>query len=106
MRIVLTPAIAADHHSCMKSLFAVFLLAGGLALTSSCGPANAFCPNVAADAGGVCPIFGDDGMAPQMDTGTGNPCPSGQHLGDNPDGNISGGLVCVCLGTGAAPPCN
>jgi hypothetical protein len=86
----------------MKSLFAVFVLAGGLVLVSSCGPQNAFCPNVAADAGGVCPIFGDDGMAPQMDMGSGNVCPSGQHLGDNPDGNT--GLICVCISNGQVPP--
>jgi hypothetical protein len=89
----------------MKSLVAVFLLVGALGFAAGCGPQEAFCPNVAADAGGVCPIFGDDGMAPPMDMGSGNVCPSGQHLGDNPDGNISGGLVCVCISNGQAPPC-
>ena len=88
----------------MKSLLAVLMLAGALGLAAGCTPSESFCPNVGADAGGVCPIFGDDAMAPLQDTGIGgNVCPTGQHLGDNPDGNTSG-LVCVCQ-NGAAPPC-
>jgi hypothetical protein len=89
----------------MKSLFAVLLLSGALSLAAGCGPQDAFCPSVGADAGGVCPIFGDDATAPVQDTGTGgNVCPTGQHLGDNPDGNPDGVLICVCS-NGSAPPC-
>ncbi len=100
----------------MRSCLSRLLLSSGLVsvlfLGAGCGPKEAFCPNVGADAGGVCPIFGDDAMAPLQDTGVGgNICPSGQHLGDNPDGNMNpsgpnGGLVCVCVGTEKAPPCN
>ena len=80
----------------MKSLFVVVMLAGALGLTAGCGPQEAFCPSVGADAGGVCPIFGDDAMAPVQDTGmTGGGCGAGFHLGDNPDGNMSGGLICL-----------
>ena len=78
----------------MKSLVAVLMLAGALGLTAGCTPSESFCPNVGADAGGVCPIFGDDGMAPVQDTGmvmTG--CQPGYQLETNPDGNA--GLVCV-----------
>jgi hypothetical protein len=69
------------------------LLAGVLAFAVGCGPANAFCPNVAADAGGVCPIFGDDGMAPQVDMPGVMNCPPGYQQETNPDGNS--GLICV-----------
>jgi hypothetical protein len=81
----------------MKSPLAVLMLAGALGvfgLTAGCTPSESFCPNVGADAGGVCPIFGDDGMAPVQDTGmvmTG--CPAGYQSETNPDGNA--GLVCV-----------
>ena len=51
----------------MKSLLSVLLLAGALGLAAGCGPQEAFCPNVGADAGGVCPIFGDDAVAPVQD---------------------------------------
>jgi len=62
----------------MKSLVAILMLAGALGVTAGCTPSEAFCPTVGADAGGVCPIFGDDGMAPVQDTGTGGDlCPSG-----------------------------
>ena len=54
----------------MKSLVAILMLSGALGLTAGCTPSESFCPNVGADAGGVCPIFGDDGMAPTTDTGT------------------------------------
>ena len=78
----------------MKSLLAVLMLAGALGLTASCAPKDSFCPNVGADAGGVCPIFGDDGMAPMQDMGGGGPnCPPGYQQETNPDGNS--GLVCV-----------
>jgi hypothetical protein len=78
----------------MKSLVAVLMLAGALGLTAGCTPSESFCPNVGADAGGVCPIFGDDGMAPVQDTGmvmTG--CGAGFQQETNPDGD--GHLVCV-----------
>jgi hypothetical protein len=78
----------------MKSFLAILMLAGALGLTAACTPSEAFCPNTGADAGGVCPIFGDDGMAPVQDTGmvmVG--CPSGYQSETNPDGNA--GLVCV-----------
>ena len=74
----------------MKSLVAVLMLAGALGLAAGCGPQEAFCPNVGADAGGVCPIFGDDAMAPIQDTGTAGNCPDGQHYTV-----VDGGLVCV-----------
>lgn len=78
----------------MKSLVAILMLSGALGLTAGCTPSESFCPNVGADAGGVCPIFGDDGMAPVQDMGgmmTG--CPSGYQQETNPDGD--GHLVCV-----------
>jgi hypothetical protein len=53
----------------MKSLVAVLTLAGALGLTAGCTPSESFCPNVGADAGGVCPIFGDDAIAPPNDMG-------------------------------------
>jgi hypothetical protein len=78
----------------MKSLVAVLMLAGALGLGAGCTPSESFCPNVGADAGGVCPIFGDDGMAPVEDMGGQPPaCPPGYQLETNPDGNA--GLVCV-----------
>ena len=78
----------------MKSLLAILMLAGALGLTAGCTPSEAFCPNVGADAGGVCPIFGDDGMAPTQDMGGSSPnCPAGYQQETNPDGNA--GLVCV-----------
>ena len=74
----------------MKSFFVVLMLAGALGLAAGCGPQEAFCPSVGADAGGVCPIFGDDAMAPVQDMGMSNPCPGGGFV-ENPDGN---GLIC------------
>jgi hypothetical protein len=62
----------------MKSLVAILMLSGALGLTAGCTPKESFCPNVGADAGGVCPIFGDDGKAPGTDMGTGGLCPEGQ----------------------------
>jgi hypothetical protein len=89
----------------MKSLLVVLVLAGALGLSAGCGPQEPFCPNVASDAGGVCPIFGDDAVAPVQDMGMGNVgCPSGQHYGDNPDGNMSA-LICVCPDL-SVPPCS
>ncbi len=76
----------------MKSLAAVLMLFGALGLAAGCGPQEPFCPNVAADAGGVCPIFGDDALAPVQDMGSGSLCPPGQGFQDNPDGN---GLICL-----------
>ena len=81
----------------MKSLVAILMLAGALGVfgvTAGCTPSESFCPNAGADAGGVCPVFGDDGMAPVQDMGGSTPtCPSGYQLSTNPDG--SAGLVCV-----------
>ena len=78
----------------MKLLVAALMLAGALGLTAGCTPSESFCPNVGADAGGVCPIFGDDGMAPVDDMGgVVNPCPPGFQQTTNPDGNA--GLICV-----------
>ncbi|HEY6475633.1 MAG TPA: hypothetical protein VI456_03575, partial [Polyangia bacterium] len=72
----------------MKSLLSVLALAAALGLSAGCGPQEAFCPNTSAkDAGGVCPINGDDASMPGMDMGGGNSCPTGQGLGENPDGN-------------------
>jgi hypothetical protein len=66
----------------MKSFVAILMLSGALGvfgLTAGCTPTESFCPNVGADAGGVCPIFGDDGRAPVDDMGTiGGLCPPGQ----------------------------
>lgn len=80
-----------------------FLFLALLGLGAGCTPSESFCPNAGADAGGVCPIFGDDAMAPITDTGIGgNVCPTGQNLRDNPDGD--GHLVCLCS-NGTTPPC-
>jgi hypothetical protein len=76
----------------MKSLVAMLMLSGALGLTAGCTPSESFCPNVGADAGGVCPIFGDDGMAPVDDMGmTGGPCGANQQATVGPDG----GIVCI-----------
>ena len=78
----------------MKSLVAILMLSGALGLTAGCTPSESFCPNVGADAGGVCPIFGDDGMAPVEDMGmTMTGCGPGFQRETNPDGD--GHLVCV-----------
>ena len=77
----------------MKSLVAILMLSGAVCLAAGCTPTESFCPNVGADAGGVCPIFGDDGMAPVEDMGSTPLCPPGYQLQTNPDGNA--GLVCV-----------
>ena len=102
----MTPPGAADHHSAMKSLLSVLALAAALGLAAGCGPQESFCPNTSAkDAGGVCPINGDDAPIQTTDMGGTGICPPGQHLGDNPDGNMSAGLICVCV-NGTAPPCS
>jgi hypothetical protein len=76
----------------MKSLVAILMLSGALGLAAGCTPSESFCPNVGADAGGVCPIFGDDGMAPVQDTGmVGGPCTANQQAEIGPDG----GIICV-----------
>ena len=76
----------------MKSPLVLLMLAGALGLAAGCAPSESFCPNVGADAGGVCPIFGDDGMAPVQDTGmTMTGCASNQQATIGPDG----GVVCV-----------
>ena len=81
----------------MKSLVAVLMLAGALGLAAGCAPSEAFCPNVGGDAGGVCPIFGDDGGPPVQDMGTSTGgCPSGYQQVPNPDGD--GNLVCQKIG--------
>jgi hypothetical protein len=81
----------------MKSLLAILMLAGALGLTAGCTPSEAFCPNVGADAGGVCPIFGDDGAPPVQDMGMGTGgCPAGFQQVVNPDGD--GNLVCMKIG--------
>jgi hypothetical protein len=92
----------------MRLLFARLLVGsvfvGLLGLSAGCTPQDAFCPNIGADANGVCPILGDDAMAPITDTGVGgNVCPSGQHLGDDPNGGST--LICLCNGSNATPPC-
>jgi hypothetical protein len=87
----------------MKSLLSVLALAATLGLAAGCGPQESFCPNTSAkDAGGVCPINGDDAPVKTMDMGGTGICPAGQGLGDNPDGNP--GLICVCA-NGTLPPC-
>jgi hypothetical protein len=99
----LTPPGAADHHCAMKSFLSVLALCAALGLAAGCGPQNAFCPNTSAkDAGGVCPINGDDVMVQVMDMASG--CPVGQYLGDDPNG--SGSQVCLCSVGGTLPPCN
>jgi len=76
----------------MKSLVAMLMLFGALGLAAGCTPTKSFCPIVGADAGGVCPIFGDDGMAPVDDTGiTTGPCGSNQQATVGPDG----GIICI-----------
>ncbi len=90
----------------MRSFLSLLLLSSALALGAGCGPSAAFCPNTDGAVGGACPIFGDDATAPTQDMGTMGICPSGQHLGDNPDGNMTDGLICLCVGTETLPPCN
>ena len=79
----------------MKSLVAILMLAGALGLTAGCTPQESFCPNAGADAGGVCPTFGDDGMAPVEDMGDDDDrlCEPAISRQTNPDGD--GHLVCV-----------
>ncbi len=57
----------------MKSLLSLAcpLLLAALGLAAGCGPQEAFCPNVGVDGGPVCPIFGDDAMAPITNDGHG-----------------------------------
>jgi hypothetical protein len=65
----------------MKSLVVLLMLSGALGLTAGCTPSESFCPNAGADAGGVCPVFGDDGMAPVQDMGmSGGLCPPGYQI--------------------------
>jgi hypothetical protein len=88
----------------MKSLLSILALAAALGLAAGCGPQEAFCPNTSAkDAGGVCPINGDDRPITLMDMRT-SLCDPGQHLGDNPDGNQEG-TFCVCNSNNQLPPC-
>jgi hypothetical protein len=87
----------------MKSLLSVLALAATLGLAAGCGPQEAFCPNTGVDGGPVCPINGDDAPVQTMDMGGTNICGSGQHLGDNPDGD--GDQVCLCK-TNTPPPCS
>jgi hypothetical protein len=100
---VLTPAGAGDDHRVMKSLLSVLALSATLGLVAGCGPQDAFCPNTS-DAGGVCPINGDDAIITPMDMKGGGLCGSGQYLGDNPDGNMDK-QVCLCSSNNALPPC-
>src|SRR5215831_2523225 len=90
----LTPTGAADHHCGMKSLLSAFLsvlaLSAALGLAAGCGPQEAFCPNTSAkDAGGVCPINGDDVMVRPSDMGNcgGANCGTGEYCGDDPNGS-------------------
>ena len=75
----------------MRLLFSRWLVAsafvGLLGLAAGCTPQDSFCPNIGADAGGVCPILGDDAMAPIVDTGINNGCPGGYIV--QPDGSVS-----------------
>jgi hypothetical protein len=97
----LTPPGAADHHCAMKSLLSVLALSAALGFAAGCGPQDAFCPNTSAlDAGGVCPINGDDAQ-PQGDMANSN-CPMGQFKGTDSSGNP----VCLCTIGGGPPPCN
>jgi hypothetical protein len=104
---VLTPPGAADHHCGMKWLLSVFALSAALGFATSCAPEKAFCPNTSSlDAGGVCPIYGDDAQTPQKDGGGscgGQTCGSGEYCGDNPNGN--GSVTCLCTIGGGLPPC-
>jgi hypothetical protein len=76
----------------MKSLVVVLMLSGALGLAAGCGPEEAFCPNAGADAGGVCPIFGDDALPPVQDMGmVGGLCGPNQQATIGPDG----GVICV-----------
>jgi hypothetical protein len=90
----------------MKSLLSVLALSAALGFVVGCGPQDAFCPNTS-DAGGVCPINGDDVIVRPMDMGGncgGATCGSGEYCGDDPNG--SGGSVCLCTIGGGLPPCN
>jgi len=73
----------------MKSLWILFGLSAALAIASSCGPQQAYCPNTGKN--GVCPILGDDGGP--INTGSGGSQGSGctGQLQPGPDG----GLICV-----------
>ena len=77
----------------MKSLWMLCVLVAGLGLAAGCGPQEAFCPETGKN--GVCPIKGDlDAHVRQMDSGGPTSlCPAGQHISQNPDGNIIG--ICV-----------
>lgn len=90
----------------MKSLLSALALVATLGLAAGCGPEKAFCPNTS-DAGGVCPINGDDVMVQPTDSGGscgGKTCGTGEYCGDDPSGN--GGVTCLCTIGGGLPPCN
>jgi hypothetical protein len=74
----------------MRQFLLLSILLTALGLAAGCGPQKPFCPNVAADAGGVCPIFGDDAMAPVQDMSTGGGCPPGEGYAV-----VDGSLVCI-----------
>jgi hypothetical protein len=84
----------------MKSLLSVLALSAALGFTAGCGPQEAFCPN-SDGAGGVCPIHGDDASMTGMDMKN-SICNTGEHLGDNPDGNMT--FICLCADD-SLPPC-
>jgi hypothetical protein len=92
----------------MKSLLSVLALSAALGFAAGCGPQDAFCPNTSAhDAGGVCPINGDDVMVRPTDMGGscgGNTCGTGEYCGEDPNGG--GGSVCLCTIGGSQTPCN
>jgi hypothetical protein len=97
---VLTPPGAADHHCDMKWLLSVLALSAALGFAAGCAPQEAFCPNTShADAGGVCPIYGDDGPTAGVDMVN---CPMGQFKSTDSSGNT----VCLCTIGGGPPPCN
>jgi len=92
----------------MKSLLSALALAAALGLAAGCAPQEAFCPNTSAkDAGGVCPINGDDVIVRPSDMGGncgGKTCGQGEYCGDDPSGG--GGSTCLCTIGGGLPPCN
>jgi hypothetical protein len=104
---VLTPPGAADHHCGMKSLLSVLALSAALGFAAGCAPEKAFCPNTSMDAGGVCPVYGDDAQTQGKDSGGtcgGQTCGTGEYCGEDPNGG--GGTLCLCSIGGTLPPCN
>lgn len=74
---------------CLKSLWMLCVLAGGLSVGAACGPQKEFCPNTGTN--GVCPILGDDAHPREMDSSVGgNLCDPGFH------GEVQNGMV-VCV---------